>query len=211
METDSNPSKTANVDSWLIFNARLGVEDAFTQILSRYKKAIYLMISKIVNNKVVAEDLTIEAFEKAFTKIHLYENQFSFSSWLFTIATNNTIDYLRRKRYTDEPLDSVKLSVIEIGPQNSINLMARELNPEEAFIKQQNAGILHQAMSALQPKYRIVLEMRYFREYTYSEICKELNLPLGTVKARLFRSREKLFELLKDSGIDNRIQNQIVN
>ncbi len=77
------------------------------------------MISKIVTNTAVAENLTLEAFEKAFTKIHLYENQFVFSNWLFTIASNNTIDYLRRKRFEDEPLESLSLSVKEIGPHNT--------------------------------------------------------------------------------------------
>jgi len=201
MEINPNLSENARYDAQLILNARLGVENAFVQLMSRYKDAIYYMILKMVNNKTDAEDLTIEAFEKAFINIHQYEPNFAFTTWLFCIASNNTIDFLRRKRVVSVPFGSPNATTKNFGTDFLYNIRAPADNPEEALIKEQNSRFLHKAISSLKPRYRILLEMRYFKEYSYSEICKELNLPLGTVKVQLFRSREMLYQLLKDAEI----------
>lgn len=201
MEINPNLSENAKHDSELIIAARSGVEKAFEQLMKRYKEAIYFMLLKMVHNKTDAEDLTIEAFEKAFINIHQYEPQFAFSTWLFCIASNNAIDYLRKKRVVSVPLETSVRGDKNTGTEYSYNIRTNVDNPEEAFIKNQNARLLRKAVSALKPRYRTLLEMRYFKEYSYSEICKELNLPLGTVKVQLFRSREMLYDLLKDTEI----------
>ena len=199
MEINPNLSENARCDAELIIAARSGVEKAFAQLLKRYKEAIYFMILKMVHNKSDAEDLTIEAFEKAFINIRQYEPHFAFSTWLFCIASNNAIDFLRKKRVVSVPLESSVTNDKNTFVEYTYNIRTNADDPEEAFIKQQNARILHRAVSALKPRYRTLLEMRYFKEYSYAEICKALNLPLGTVKVQLFRSREMLYDLLKDT------------
>lgn len=111
MELNTNLSENAKRDAEFVIAAQSGSEKAFSQLMNRYKEALYFMILKMVNNKTDAEDLTIEAFGKAFTNIHHYEIQFAFSTWLFRIAANNTIDHLRKKRVVHVPL--------ELTPRNS--------------------------------------------------------------------------------------------
>ena len=99
MEINPNLSENARHDAELILAARSGVEKAFGQLMVRYKDAIYFMLLRMVKNKMDAEELTIEAFGKAFTNIHQYEPQFAFSTWLFRIASNCAIDHRHRQRW----------------------------------------------------------------------------------------------------------------
>lgn len=201
METNPNLSENARHDAELIIEARAGVKNAYAQLMKRYKEAIYFMLLKMVNNKTDAEDLTIEAFGKAFTNIHQYEPRYAFSTWLFSIASNNAIDFLRKKRITVVPLEPLVENEINFGMEYISKVQTNSDNPEEEFIRKQNARLLRKAVSTLKPRYRTLIEMRYLKEYSYSEISAELNLPLGTVKVQLFRSREILFDMLKNNEI----------
>lgn len=191
-----NLSDKARQDYELVQNALGGDEKAFTRLLARYKDAIYFMLLKMVNNRNDAEDLTLEAFGKAFKNLHQYSPTYAFSTWLFKIASNNCIDFLRRKKGTYITIENNGDS-----SENSevIRLKSRELNPEEKLIRQQKAKILHHIVRRLKPRYRTLVELRYFREYSYEEIAKELDIPLGTVKAQLFRAREMLFKLIENT------------
>lgn len=201
MEINPNLSDNARHDVDLVIAASSGDQKAYAQLLKRYKDAIYFMLLKMVNNKTDAEDLAIEAFGKAFTNIHQYEPQFAFSTWLFRIASNNAIDHLRKKRAVTVPLEPTVGNDKTIGIEYNYNMRTEADDPEEKFIKDQNAKLLRKAVDSLKPRYRTLLELRYFKEYSYSEIAEELNLPLGTVKVQLFRSREMLFDLLKNTEI----------
>jgi RNA polymerase sigma-70 factor (ECF subfamily) len=199
MEINPNLSENARRDVDLVIAARSGDQKAFAQLMKRYKDAIYFMLLKMVNNKTDAEDLAIEAFGKAFSNIHQYEPQFAFSTWLFRIASNNAIDHMRKKKAVTVPLEPIVGNDKSIGIEYNYNIRTDSDTPEEAFIKEQNARLLRKAVSTLKPRYRTLLELRYFKEYSYAEIAEELNLPLGTVKVQLFRSREMLFDLLKNT------------
>lgn len=200
MEISQGPSGNAKRDIELVDAARKGSEKAYSDLMRRYKDTIYFMLLKMVNNRTDAEDLTIEAFGKAFTNIHQYTPQYAFSTWLFRIASNNAIDFMRKKRAITVPLEP---SSGERGVSGEYNYNARAegYNPEESIIRDQNSQILRRMVAKLKPRYRKLLELRYFQEYSYDEIAKELDLPLGTVKVQLFRSREMLFELLKNNEI----------
>jgi RNA polymerase sigma-70 factor (ECF subfamily) len=199
MEINPNLSENARRDVDLVIAARAGDQKAFAQLMKRYKDAIYFMLLKMVNNKTDAEDLAIEAFGKAFSNIHQYEPQFAFSTWLFRIASNNAIDHMRKKKAVTVSLEPIVGNDKSIGIEYNYNIRTDSDTPEEAFIKEQNAKLLRKAVSSLKPRYRTLLELRYFKEYSYAEIAEELNLPLGTVKVQLFRSREMLFDLLKNT------------
>ncbi len=199
MEINPKLSESALRDVELVMSAKAGVEKAFTQLLNHYRNSIYYMILKMVNNKLDAEELAMEAFGKAFANINLYEPQFAFSTWLFRIASNCAIDHLRKKRVVTVPIerstqgDNVEVKKVVLSAKSNTD------NPEEFLIKSQNAIILRKSVSTLKPRYRALIEMRYFKEYSYAEIAKELNLPLGTVKIQLFRSHEMLYNLLQNS------------
>jgi len=200
MEINPNLSSNAKRDIKLVNLARKGDEKAFSMLLNRYKDAIYFMLLKMVNNRNDAEDLTIEAFGKAFTNLHQYSPEYAFSTWLFRIASNNGVDFLRKKRGKTVSLENNNNDTSRETGYNSV-IKSDTLSPEESYIRKQRAVILRKIISKLKPRYRTLVELRYFKEYSYEEISKELNLPLGTVKVQLFRAREMLFNMLKNTGV----------
>jgi RNA polymerase sigma-70 factor (ECF subfamily) len=166
--------------------------------MGRYRDAIYFMLLKMVNNQSDAEDLTIEAFGKAFKNINQYTPNFAFSTWLFKIATNNCIDFIRKKRGNTVSLDQSVDEEENLSPSASIQ--SDSMDPEENMINQQKVKLMREVVSKLKPRYRRLVELRYFNEFSYDEISKELDLPIGTVKAQLFRARELLFNILKNTS-----------
>jgi RNA polymerase sigma-70 factor (ECF subfamily) len=174
-----------------------GDQKAYAELMKNYRDSLYFMLLKMTNNPHDAEDLTIEAFGKAFKKLHQYTPDYAFSTWLFKIASNNCIDFIRKKKkYTfsiDQNFDD------EQGTELANKIPSQTLDPEEELVKKQKIKLMHEVVEKLKPHYRTLIELRYFKEFSYDEIAEELNLPLGTVKAQLFRAREFLYQILKNS------------
>lgn len=174
-----------------------GDQKAYAQLMERYRDSIYFMLLKMVNNRDDADDLTIEAFGKAFNKLHQYTPNYAFSTWLFKIASNNCIDFIRKKKKhllsIDKPFETGD------GGEMKMDVASNTLDPEETYIREQKKLLMHGVVETLKPRYRTLVELRYFKEFSYEEIAKELDLPLGTVKAQLFRAREFLYNILKNS------------
>jgi RNA polymerase sigma-70 factor (ECF subfamily) len=198
MEVNSQLTHKAQRDYELVKAALKGNQDAYADLMKNYKDSLYFMLLKMTNNATDAEDLTIEAFGKAFKNIHSYSPKYAFSTWLFKIATNNAIDFIRKKKQRTLSIDK-PFSEGEPGPDMSQNIEFHGLDPEETYIKEQKIQLMRGIVDKLKPHYRTLVELRYFKEYSYEEIAEELELPLGTVKAQLFRAREFLFNVLKDS------------
>lgn len=196
MEVNPNLSEKAQHDYRLVQLAANGDEKAYAELLDRYKDAIYYMLLKMVNNKSDAEDLTIEAFGKAFKNIAQYTPNYAFSTWLFKIATNNCIDFIRKRKANLISLDHGSDEQESIGTP----LQSDSPDPEEDMIKSQRIALMRTVVEKLKPRYRKLVELRYFKEYSYEEIANELGLPIGTVKAQLFRARELLYNILKHSN-----------
>jgi len=196
MEINNNLSDKAKYDYKLVKLAAAGDEKAYAELLDRYKDAIYYMLLKMVNNRSDAEDLTIEAFGKAFKSIAQYTPNYAFSTWLFKIATNNCIDFIRKKKGNVVSLDQTN----EDQESMETPLQSDSLDPEEDMIKNQRIALMRSVVEKLKPRYRNLVELRYFKEYSYEEIANELNLPIGTVKAQLFRARELLYNILKSTN-----------
>lgn len=197
METGKQFSDKALEDFRLIDLAVSGQdEQAYADLMQRYKKPVYHMILKMVRNVDDAEDLTIEAFAKAFKNLHKFKKDFTFSTWLFRIATNNTIDFIRKKR-----LDTMSLHTSykdDNGDSVTIDIQDRNLNPQEEAIKGQKIELVRMFVTKLPAKYQRLVKLRYFDELSYDEIAKELDAPLGTVKAQLHRARELMYDLVKN-------------
>ncbi len=201
MDINPNLSDKGKHDFMLVQLAEKGDQKAYAELMGRYRDAIYFMLLKMVNNKSDAEDLTIEAFGKAFKNIHQYSPNYAFSTWLFKIASNNCIDYLRKKRNNIVSLDGTHLSEDKENDK-PLHIMDDTPDPEEGLIKQQKAVLMRTVVKKLKPRYRTLIELRYFKEFSYEEIAIELDLPLGTVKAQLFRARELLFNTLKNTDVN---------
>lgn len=172
-----------------------GNEQAYADLMQLYKKPVYHMILKMVRNIDDAEDLTIEAFAKAFRNLHKFKKDYTFSTWLFRIATNNAIDFIRKKR-----LDTYSLNTSftdDSGESVNIDVQDDTLNPAEETIKTQKIEIVQMFVTKLPAKYQKLVRLRYFDELSYEEIAVELDAPLGTVKAQLHRARELMYDLVK--------------
>ncbi|NNC84015.1 MAG: sigma-70 family RNA polymerase sigma factor [Flavobacteriales bacterium] len=171
-------------------------QQAYAELMGRYRDSIYFMLLKMVNNKDDADDLTIEAFGKAFSRLHQYTPSYAFSTWLFKIASNNAIDFIRKQKKKMLSLDNEYKN--EDGDKMRFDVESDGRNPAEEAMYKQRVEHMHAIVQKLKPRYRQLVELRYFKEYSYDEISKELDLPLGTVKAQLFRAREFLMNLMKD-------------
>jgi RNA polymerase sigma factor (sigma-70 family) len=196
MEITQGLSDKAKSDLLLVEQARLGSEKAFAILMNRYRDSIYYMLLKMVNNPSDAEDLTIEAFGKAFRNLDLYTAKFAFSTWLFKIATNNSVDFIRKKQASPTPLDNLQDSMDNI----TLNIQSDLPDPEESMINHQKIAALKDIVNQLKPRYKSLIELRYYKEYSYEEISSELKLPIGTVKAQLYRAKTLLYNILIKTG-----------
>lgn len=182
-------------DDGFVARAIKGDQSAFTDIVSKYQRPLYLHVSRMIREKEHTEDLVQEVFMKSFKNIHSYNTDYAFSTWLYRIATNHTIDYLRKKKLhtfsIDEPLKTKDGDL-------QMEIPDEDFNTDKPILKKQRKDIIRQAIDDLPEKYRQVIEMRHMDEKSYEEIADELDLPLGTVKAHIFRAREMLYKALKD-------------
>lgn len=195
MELGKNLSPKAQIDYELVVKARDHQDEkAYAVLLEKYKDSIFYMMLKMVKNQDDADDLTIEAFGKAFNRLHQYTPDYAFSTWLFKIATNNCIDFIRKKKMITYSID--KGFEDREGNTSTFDIKENNLNPEEKFMRKQKIRIMREMVDHLKPRYKQLIVLRYFRELSYDEIAEATELPLGTVKAQLFRAREMLYNLL---------------
>lgn len=175
-------------------------QKAYAELLQRYRESVYYMMMKMCNNRDDAEDLTIEAFGRAFKKIEQYSPDYAFSTWLFRIASNNAIDFIRKKKQQN----IISLNNKGEGDEHfdhSANLRGPGLDPEESFIRKQKIESLRVLVDAMKPKYKEMIELFYFQEMSHEEISQKLGLPIGTIKAQLFRARDLLFNAFKNKDV----------
>jgi RNA polymerase sigma factor (sigma-70 family) len=181
-------------DSELIRRAVKGDQRAYRKLRTKYHDAIYNLIYRMVRDKEEVEDLTQEAFIKAFTSLGSFNDEYAFSTWLYKIASNNSIDHIRKKKLQtfsiDKPVESKDSDF-------SFEIPDSGEEPDEALIASQRKRMLNDAINSLPQKYRRVILMRHVDEKEYQEIAIVLKLPLGTVKAHIFRAREILYKNLR--------------
>lgn len=189
------PSDSSEQDRVLVERALAGQQAAFDELMRKYRKALYHHIQRMVRQKMDVEDLVQEAFIKAFSALDSYSAQYAFSTWLYKIATNHTIDYLRKKRLPtfslDKPIQTKEGELEYEVPDTTYR-------PDRHIVEDQRRRLIQEAIDALPPKYHRVIVMRHQQEKSYEEIATELDLPLGTVKAHIFRARELLNKYLRD-------------
>ena len=170
---------------------------AYGKLMEMYRESIYYMMLKMVRTEDDAEDLTIEAFGKAFNRLHQYSHSYAFSTWLFKIASNNAIDFIRKKRIKVTSMDTAYTN--DDGETVGIDIRSAENDPEEETIQAEKIVLMREIVKKLKPRYRDLIEKRYFLELSYEEIAVEMDLPLGTVKAQLFRARAFLADMISNT------------
>lgn len=171
-------------------------QQAYAELLSRYRESIFHVILKMVNDRDDADDLTIETFAKAFRSLPAFRPDFAFSTWLFKIATNAGIDHIRKKKLSTFSIDkTIKESD---GDEYQVTVADNSMDPEEELISGQKALMLRSFVDSLKPRYKRLIELRYYEQLSYEEISDKLEMPLGTVKAQLFRARDLLHQVMKN-------------
>ncbi len=197
-EMSNNLTEKGQRDLKLINRALAsGDPAAYSELMKLYRDPLYFMLYEKVSDQELAKDLTIESLGKAFQKLHLYTPDYTFSTWLFTVARNHCIDYLRKHKLPTISIDKMMLD--EDGKRTNFDLVSNDLNPEQKMEKKQRIAFLRQIVDQLKPAYRDLVKMRYFKELSYEEIAETLHIPIGTVKAQLHRGREQLFKILSGS------------
>lgn len=191
----SNASESSLEDDKLVQNAMGGSEKAYKQLVDKYERALYFHILKMIKDKDKVEDLVQEVFVKAFDNLHSYNTNYAFSTWLYRIATNHTIDYLRKKKLQTLSIDE---PVKNRDGEMKMQLPDESAVTDRKIIQSQRQKIVQNAIEDLPKKYRDVIKLRHMQEKSYQEIADILDSPLGTVKAHIFRAREMLYKALKD-------------
>jgi RNA polymerase sigma factor (sigma-70 family) len=194
MTVHNKLSPRAVDDFKLVQSAIDGNEKAYSTLLSRYRNSVFHAMYKMVNNRDDADDLTIEAFGKAFRKLPTYAPNYAFSTWLFKIAINNCIDHIRKKRLLTLSMDD---TIMDSDREYSHNIRDYQPDPEQMMMHEQKLNHVRYLVDKMNVKYRTMIELRYYEELSYEEIAQELGLPLGTVKAQLFRAKEILSQQLQ--------------
>ena len=171
-------------------------QQAYAELMSLYRDSIYYMLIRMVKNKDDAEDLTLMTFGKAFRYLDKYTPKYAFSTWLYRIALNNSIDFLRMKnnmpQYFEE--DLYTSSTTSIIDQSEDNL---QRTPEDEIIDKQRLQMLRAAVSELPEKYRKVIELRYYEDLAYEDIAERLGLTLSNVKIQIMRAKQMLTQLMQ--------------
>ena len=176
-------------DYELIDDSIGGDEDAFGILMGRYENSLYGLIFKMVRNHEETQDLVQEAFIKSYKALESFNKQYSFSTWLFKIASNNCIDHLRKRRLKttsiDAPIPTEDGSLSQDLPDNSYS-------PEKDSLRNELFSSVNLIIDELPEKYKVVINLRHKKDQSYEEIAVALDIPIGTVKARIFRAREIL-------------------
>lgn len=166
----------------LLINATLAGKEGYEQLVERYHVGLIIHCERLVNNRQDAEDIAQESFVKAYLKLKDFdETQGRFSTWLYRIATNNTIDFLRKqKRKVD--VDDIE-AIAEVT-------MPTHIEDEE------KAQLQKAVLSLMPPEYRLAVDAYYWKGRSYQEIAYDLGVPINTVRTWLRRAKAQLREEL---------------
>lgn len=194
-KSTTSPSESAEQDKDFVAQALQGDEAAYAALVNKYQNALFHHIRKIIRDKSEVDDLVQESFIKAFSALESYSTEYAFSTWLYKIATNHSIDFLRKKKLRTQSIDKpIKTREGEM----EVELPDTTYRPDRHIVEDQRKTLIQEAIDALPPKYYRVIVLRHQQEKTYDEIARELDLPLGTVKAHIFRARELLNKYLRE-------------
>jgi RNA polymerase sigma-70 factor, ECF subfamily len=184
-------------DAELVASALRGSQDAYRELVKRFERPVYSLVLRMVQDSATAEDLAQEVFVKAFRRLDTYDPQWKFSSWLFKIAHNTTIDHLRRGMPETVPLETDE---DDKGSLASVLADESGEDPRAAAERRDLGRALEKAIGHLRPEYRQAVLMFYVHGASYQEICEALGQPLGTVKTNLHRARKELAQAMTALG-----------
>jgi RNA polymerase sigma-70 factor (ECF subfamily) len=183
-------------DLKIIESCLLGNTQVFSQLIDNYKNMVYNLAYRMSNSSQEAEDISQEAFLRAYQSLAHFNPSYKFSTWLYQITLNIIRDKFKKKELNYVSLDTpIETDDSEFYPQPA-NLTN---NPERIIAQKEDARAIQQAILSLPLKYREVIVLRHLQDLSYIEIANILKLPTGTVRVHLYRAREQLRKILADS------------
>ncbi len=185
-------------DADLVSLAQEGREAAYRELVQRYERPVFSLIFRMVRDREVAEDLAQDTFIKVLNHIDKYRPEFKLSSWLFKIANNVAIDFLRKRQLDTISIDGSPhaRSAAEIEA-TSFDVVARQESALDEMEAKELGSAIERAIQQLRPEYRSCIMLRHVEGRSYEEIAATLDLPLGTVKTYIHRARHQLREALE--------------
>lgn len=189
----TSPPLTGLSDPEVVALARKGSEAAYRELLTRYERPVFSLVFRMVRDRETAEDLSQETFVKVLNNLDRYSPEFKFSSWLFKIANNLTIDHLRRRRIDTISIEGAPDAVTaESARATSIAVVSGDESPLEELQSKELGAAIERAIGKLRPEYRACIMLRHVEDKSYEEIAEIVKLPLGTVKTYIHRARHEL-------------------
>ena len=180
-------------DADVVALAQQGREPAYRELIRRYERPVFSLVYRMVRDRELAEDLTQDTFVKVLSHIDKYRSEFKFSSWLFKIANNVAIDYLRRRQLDTISMEgSPHATTTELAEATSFELATQGETPLQELEARELGSEIERAISRLRPEYRACILLRHVEDKSYEEIAATLDLPLGTVKTYIHRARHEL-------------------
>ena len=176
----------------LIFQAKRNDQKAFQILFDSNWDYIYKFQLKRTGSSQIAEEISIQTFTKAFDRLNSFNSKFTFKTWLITISKNLHVDQLRKERLHN------KINSSNLLDSNNLNIASPIPSPEEVMISDQNLDEILIKIKSLKKEYRNILQLRFFQDYSYKEISKELKQPLNTIKVKILRAKRLLAERLRE-------------
>ena len=187
-------------DAELVTSTLRGSQEAFRELVGRYERPVYSLVVRMVQDPGLAEDLAQEVFFKAYRRLDTYDPVRKFSSWLFKIAHNTTIDHLRRHVPETVPLEGDRKDDEDRGGLATVLADTSSEDPSSAAERRDMARSLERAIGRLRPEYRELVVLFYVEGASYQDLCDATGLPLGTVKTNLHRARKELAQAMTAEG-----------
>lgn len=186
------PQQDSAILEW-VRAAIAGDQDAFAELVYTFQDAVYNLCYRMLSDHVEAEDAAQEAFLRAYLNLKRYDPGRPFKTWLLSIASNHSIDRLRRRRMQYVSIDD---------PLPTLTLSSTETEPEDAALIREQSQYVQALLDELAPDYRAAVILRYWYEYSYLEIADILDTTESAIKSRLFRARQIIAELAGDKAAD---------
>jgi RNA polymerase sigma-70 factor (ECF subfamily) len=193
------PSASSEEDRALVRRALEGDRRAYDQLVRKYREPLARHVGRLIRDRDDVDDLTQEALTKALTQLASYDPTYAFSTWLYRIATNHSIDHLRRRKIATYSLDQ---PIRTRDGEMQAEVPDSTWRPDRHVVADKQRTLINEAIARLPEKYHRVIVLRHVEELAYEEIAEQLDLPLGTVKAHIFRARALLYRYLKDRQED---------
>ncbi len=178
-------------DRDIVVRTRNGEVDAFGELVRRYQSSVFNVCYRLIGERREAEDLTQEAFIRAYQRLETFDIERAFGPWIRRVGTNLCYNHLQKRRQPQVSLEDERDLPVGSGGDT----------PEEKMEASSRSALLRSAILALPPPYRVVIELRHFQELSYAEIAETLDAPISQVKSHLFRARKSLAKSIQPEDL----------